>query len=239
MLTVTVKNRAEDPDIVATSSVLSLKCPLSFTRLATPCRGIACTHNQCFDAASYLELQQQAPTWTCPICNRPLVWDNLVLDQYVDDILRDTSRSTEQVTIEPDGRWHQQAETKDTEQNKTNGAASDDEDDDDLIEIKDESFVKPKKEATPLTVNQRLLGSQRDTSTPSSAKPAKRAREEVIDLTLSDDDEDARPPPKMKRPSMSSNDPFRSRPIDSAYRFHLPPLPNPNTYNADRFGTRL
>src|SRR5450432_2568591 len=53
--TETVTRRAQDADIVATSTKMSLKCPLSTLRIDTPCRSIGCAHNQCFDAASYLQ----------------------------------------------------------------------------------------------------------------------------------------------------------------------------------------
>jgi E3 SUMO-protein ligase PIAS1 len=76
----TVTRRAQDTDIVATSTKMSLKCPLSTLRIDTPCRSIGCAHNQCFDAASYLQLQEQAPTWTCPVCNKYSPFENLAVD---------------------------------------------------------------------------------------------------------------------------------------------------------------
>jgi len=76
-----VKNRTQDTDIVATSSVMSLKCPLSTLRIQVPCRSIVCTHNQCFDASSFLELQKQAPTWTCPVCGKSTSFESLQIDQ--------------------------------------------------------------------------------------------------------------------------------------------------------------
>ncbi|KAL2887213.1 E3 SUMO-protein ligase pli1 [Ceratocystis lukuohia] len=95
----------DDPDIEATSQILSLKCPLSYSRLQLPCRGISCRHNQCFDVNSYLLLQQQAPTWQCPICNNYTPFSELAIDQYVQEILETTASSLEQVNIEPTGEW--------------------------------------------------------------------------------------------------------------------------------------
>lgn len=76
-----VVNKARDADIVATASVLSLKCPLSTLRIDLPCRSTACRHNQCFDATSYLQLQEQGPTWLCPICNNSAPFDSLAVDE--------------------------------------------------------------------------------------------------------------------------------------------------------------
>jgi len=77
----TVISKANDPDIVATSIVMSLKDPISTLRIDLPCRSTICNHNQCFDAASFLQLQEQAPTWTCPICNKVVSFDGLAIDQ--------------------------------------------------------------------------------------------------------------------------------------------------------------
>lgn len=78
-----VISKAQDADIVATSTVMSLKCPLSTLRIEVPCRSTICTHNQCFDASSFLQLQEQAPTWTCPVCNKVILFEALEVDQYV------------------------------------------------------------------------------------------------------------------------------------------------------------
>ncbi|KHJ31093.1 putative miz zinc finger protein [Erysiphe necator] len=98
-------NKSRDAEIVATASVLSLKCPLSTMRIDLPCRSFACRHMQCFDATSYLQLQEQGPTWSCPICNSPAPYESLAIDEYVQNILKGTPRHVEQVTIEPDGKW--------------------------------------------------------------------------------------------------------------------------------------
>ncbi|EGO57617.1 hypothetical protein NEUTE1DRAFT_100519 [Neurospora tetrasperma FGSC 2508] len=75
-----IANKANDPDVVATSQVLSLKCPLSYMRLSKPCRGLNCGHIQCFDATSYLQLQEQGPQWLCPICSKSVPFDQLAID---------------------------------------------------------------------------------------------------------------------------------------------------------------
>ena len=80
---IAVSSKADDADLVATSVIMSLKCPLSTLRISTPCRSSVCTHNQCFDATSFLQLQEQAPTWTCPVCNKVVTFEGLLVDQYV------------------------------------------------------------------------------------------------------------------------------------------------------------
>lgn len=76
-----LKKNASDPDIVATSQNISLKCPLSYMRLKDPARGLKCKHVQCFDITSYLQLQEQGPQWMCPICNTQCLFDHLAIDE--------------------------------------------------------------------------------------------------------------------------------------------------------------
>jgi E3 SUMO-protein ligase PIAS1 len=78
---VEMRTKASDPDIVATSHVMTLKDPLSMSRIQLACRSTVCMHNQCFDAASFLQLQEQAPTWNCPICNKVTDFNGIVVDQ--------------------------------------------------------------------------------------------------------------------------------------------------------------
>lgn len=223
-------SKAEDTEIQATASVLSLKCPLSATRIVTPCRSISCAHNQCFDAASYLMLQEQAPQWSCPLCNRTAPFNSLTIDLYVDNILRSTTSSTEQVTIEPNGSWHHQRQVETPRKPQNNPTP--DNDDDDLIEISDDRISGLKADArlgalggTP------PMSSREPSSVPSTSRPSKRPISEVIDLTNSDDDDEEEPPQKMiKRPSipsLSSADPYRA-PSASRFMFNLP-----STYGSD------
>lgn len=223
-----MRSRAEDDDIVATSSNMSLKDPVQMTRIETPCRGMSCKHNECFDAAVYLALQEQAPTWTCPVCSKPAPYDSLVYDLFVQDILENAKSDVDQVTIEPDGQWHHVREEEEpvTRANENPFALQangyhhdednnddDDDDDDDLVEITDLEASKsvasirtrPSNFAirTPPINNREASFPLPQASSSSFAQSThnpqsqsrKRPREEnVIDLTLSDDDDE--PPAK-------------------------------------------
>ena len=211
-----VISRADDSDIVATSSILSLKCPLSTLRIDVPCRSTICSHNQCFDATSFLQLQEQAPTWTCPICNKMVTFENLQVDQYVDDILKSTPKSVDQVTIEPNGKWSQTSLTTSAPK-QSNGRAHSSDGEDDLIEIRDPPQVANVKRET--TIEGSILRtppvSSREQSTSSGLPPPtgnKRPSGAVVDLTLSSD-EDEEPVRPAKRQ-------LTHRPSNT-----LPPLP--------------
>lgn len=220
--------KAADPDIEVGSTVLSLKCPLSTLRMQTPVRGTTCRHNQCFDVTSYLQLQEQAPTWLCPICNNPAPFKCLAVDEYVLDILNNTPKSLEQITIEPDGKWSIEPKAASSTPTKNgNGKRKREfiDSDDDLIEISDFDGNRPPPALRQPSLSNGFtadtppvsIGGSREPShsTPRAAKPPSM----TIDLTGdSDDDEPVVRQPK--RQSMSNG--MASTP-------YLP-LPTPNGY---------
>ncbi|KAH8689706.1 putative SUMO ligase SizA [Talaromyces proteolyticus] len=190
-----MRSRADDADIVATSSVMSLKCPLSTLRIEVPCRSVLCTHHQCFDASSFLQLQEQAPTWTCPVCNKSTSFESLQIDQYVDEILQSTSSDVEQVTIEPTGAWYNTRSDDQTQDDEVATGL-----DDDFIEIG--PFLSPRLKREEASESTDLFGTpstQDGLRTPNIPKSSqKRSAPVVIDLTGSDEDETPSRPTKRQ-----------------------------------------
>ncbi|KIJ21803.1 hypothetical protein PAXINDRAFT_165186 [Paxillus involutus ATCC 200175] len=101
-----VKASNDDDEIVAGPQKMSLKCPLSFMRVQTPCRSALCVHPQCFDATSWFSCMEQTTTWLCPVCEKVLNADDLIIDGYFDEILKATSEDVDDVIVENDGQWH-------------------------------------------------------------------------------------------------------------------------------------
>lgn len=177
-----VLKKADDPDIVFDSIVMSLKDPISTLRINVPCRAQNCTHNQCFDAESFLQLQEQAPTWQCPVCNKLVSFEGLAVDQYVyytrlfvlankrfryvQEILDSVPKDTDQVTIEPNGNWVR-GNKSDSQTPHNSKTAQDPGSDDDLVEITDYRITTIKSEAmnSPLSAARTPPLSSRDSST--------------------------------------------------------------------------
>ncbi|KFH42437.1 E3 SUMO-protein ligase-like protein [Hapsidospora chrysogenum ATCC 11550] len=202
-----INKKAMDPDVVAVSQVLSLKCPLSYMRLEVPCRGTQCSHIQSFDATSYLQLQEQGPQWVCPICNKPVPFEQLAVDEYVKDILQRTPKSLEVVTIEPNGQWSiKSAEQENGRSANANPSAEGD----DEIEIQEVTVVGGRRQDTPKNpTSGQTIGTPVSTNRSSAPRGAgstssKRPAPAVIDLTLSSDDEDDEPRP-AKRQNRNTN----------------------------------
>lgn len=209
-----------DPDIAAMSSKMSLKDPVSITRITMPVRSTVCQHNQCFDGRFFMQLQEQAPTWSCPICQKTVSFESLCVDKYFEEILNTTSRSIEQVTIEPDGKWSVDQDDEDKgKSNQAKGearAAWDDDFDDDVVEVLDSpkaptNGVKHEfAAASPMgppgfSFNTPPLSSREASvarSNASAQRPAggsKRPASAVIDLTLDDEDEEQPPRPAKRQ----------------------------------------
>ncbi|KFA65455.1 hypothetical protein S40285_00467 [Stachybotrys chlorohalonatus IBT 40285] len=205
-----LNKKAQDPDVVAMSQVLSLKCPLSCMRLDMPCRSLSCTHIQCFDATSYLQLQEQGPQWLCPICNKSAPFDQLAVDEYVKDILDNTSKSLETVTIEPNGNWLVKPSTDDKHGTSTTSTFQDEDDDLELSEISVVGGYRNEtpKNSTPYLSTPVSAGRDGSSSAPRgiATTSGKRPASAVIDLTLSSDDDSDEPIQRpAKRQSTSVN----------------------------------
>jgi hypothetical protein len=71
---------SDDADVATTSFNVSLVCLLGKMQMTTPCRASTCYHLQYFDAYVYLQMNEQKPAWMCPICDKPALYENLIID---------------------------------------------------------------------------------------------------------------------------------------------------------------
>lgn len=94
-----------DDDIIVETLSVSLRCPLTYARMKYPCKSIFCEHIQCFDALSFVQLQEQLPSWQCPICSKLVQVKDLAISDYYSEVLRTTSDDIESVALQADGSW--------------------------------------------------------------------------------------------------------------------------------------
>ncbi|KAF2446236.1 E3 SUMO-protein ligase PIAS1 [Karstenula rhodostoma CBS 690.94] len=234
-----MRKKAEDPDIEVGKTTMSLKDPISTLKINTPCRSTVCTHNRCFDGESFLQLQEQAPTWTCPICNKIISFEALAVDEYVQDILENVPRNTDQVNVMPDGQWINEQEPSAVKRQSNGngngyGYGYDDDDDDgddseeELVEIPDYRVTAIKSEAVPTPQSLPSIRTPPAPSREASSAPRTGSKRgsEVIDLTLSDDDE---PRPKKVAYSTPNSVPDRMR----QYQVHSYTVPRQESVRMD------
>lgn len=145
------------------------------------------------------------------------------MHRYVKEILGNTSDDLDQVTIEPDGRWHTEKDSPSGRSHPSIGTSSAVFDDDDIISILDDKAF-----STPFTPARSLgtpsfAASRESSSVPKPSGGSRKRPAEVIDLTLdSDDDEPSRP---NKKPHYGSSQNFISNSIHPP-----PPPPPPNSF---------
>ncbi|RKO98670.1 hypothetical protein CXG81DRAFT_21141 [Caulochytrium protostelioides] len=102
---------AGDDDLLeeAVTETLLLLDPVSKARIRHPVHFTTCRHLNCFDAETFLAMNEIISDWKCPHCNRRSHWRDLVLDEYVADILaatQDAAPAVDKVWVEPTGAWH-------------------------------------------------------------------------------------------------------------------------------------
>ncbi|KAK6623747.1 hypothetical protein RUM43_009600 [Polyplax serrata] len=193
-------NEDADSEIATTSLRVSLVCPLGKMRMITPCRASTCQHLQCFDASLYLQMNERKPTWMCPVCDKPAIYDKLVIDGYFQEVLSSgkLSHDGNEIQLHSDGSWSSLVIKK--EQSRVVDQAESPMKMGSKVETLDiEPEVIPQKTVgliqTPVPSTQ--------SSDASSAKPGPSKKEEVIDLTLSDSDDEPLIPRKKQIPDSS------------------------------------
>lgn len=97
-----------DLEVATTSQKVSLLCPLGKMRMKVPCRPITCEHLQCFDANTFLQMNEKKSTWTCPVCNSKALYDTLLIDGYFQEIIESKTLPCDEneIILERDGTWN-------------------------------------------------------------------------------------------------------------------------------------
>lgn len=197
MISVKDKLSDSDNDIATTVLRVSLSCPLGKMRMTTPCRSATCSHLQCFDAGIFLSMNEKRPTWTCPVCNKPALYDNLVIDGYFQNVLDSPLLGEDclEIQLNKDGSWSshdasQEALSCSLNTMKVEATLSVDSPKgaDQVQEINDDDDDEP----GPTGLEN---GESRSSSSTEKAEVHKEKDLIFVDLTASDDEDSAPPPP--------------------------------------------
>ncbi|XP_067630818.1 E3 SUMO-protein ligase PIAS2 isoform X2 [Eurosta solidaginis] len=182
-----------DCEIATTMLKVSLNCPLGKMKMSIPCRASTCSHLQCFDASLFLQMNERKPTWNCPVCDKPAIYDNLVIDGYFQEVLASHLLKPDdtEIQLHKDGSWsthslRNEAQIIDTPTKPVEKVEviSDD------IEVITTEDVKMLKSAPPPPA----ISNDQPTSTTTN---------DTVDLTLSDSDDDM--PLAKRRPALKQS----------------------------------
>lgn len=182
-------NEDADCEIATTMLKVSLVCPLGKMRMATPCRSSTCSHLQCFDASLYLQMNERKPTWNCPVCDKPAIYDNLVIDGYFQEVLASNKLSGEdnEIQLHKDGSWSTHVKSNDTCSLDTPSKPVQ------KVEVISDDIEVITTDPPKSSINQ---ASAISSSEPSSTTAPSN---DTVDLTLSDSDDDL----PLKRKTMT------------------------------------
>ncbi|XP_050426954.1 E3 SUMO-protein ligase PIAS1-like [Adelges cooleyi] len=96
-----------DPELSTTSYRVSIVCPLSQMRMKIPAKSIKCDHLQCFDASTFILMNEKKPKWICPTCNNTCLFDDIRIQSYFLEIVTSPSLpdTCKEIEIIADGTW--------------------------------------------------------------------------------------------------------------------------------------
>ncbi|CAI5725318.1 unnamed protein product [Peronospora destructor] len=104
----------DEDDVVATVTMLSVRCPLGLCVINLPARGLHCKHLQCFDLKTFLLFSKKARSkaWRCTVCHQFIKATDLRIDPYLKKLLTEVEGEDEleEVEIFPDGSWKRRLE---------------------------------------------------------------------------------------------------------------------------------
>ncbi|XP_024382422.1 E3 SUMO-protein ligase SIZ1 isoform X3 [Physcomitrium patens] len=102
-----------DLEVVAESISVNLRCPMSGSRIKVAGRFKPCLHMGCFDLDTYVEMNQRARKWQCPICLKNYSIEHLIIDPFFNRItnaVRTLDEDITEVELKADGFWRPKLE---------------------------------------------------------------------------------------------------------------------------------
>jgi len=97
-----------DEEVKATTSVMSLKCPFSSTRITTPGRLLNVDALECvFDLNAFLTMVEKTRKWACPHTLQSSSIHHLAKDVWLEAILRQLSRfpGIDEIEVNVEAKW--------------------------------------------------------------------------------------------------------------------------------------
>ncbi|EFJ20543.1 hypothetical protein SELMODRAFT_443873 [Selaginella moellendorffii] len=102
-----------DLEVVADSVTMNLSCPMSGSRIHIAGRFKPCAHMGGFDLKTFVELNQRARKWQCPVCMKNYSLDQLIIDPFFNRIthaMKDYGEDIKEVELKADGSWRPKLE---------------------------------------------------------------------------------------------------------------------------------
>ncbi|KAJ3038397.1 SUMO ligase siz1 [Rhizophlyctis rosea] len=108
-----------DDEFQYAEEILTLKCPITLTRMKTPVKGRECLHRPCFDATHFQSLNANNPKWKCPICGLAIGRGPHPIDTLFQALLAAHPKA-DPVKLNPDGTHQAFGEEEEKEAKEKN-----------------------------------------------------------------------------------------------------------------------
>jgi hypothetical protein len=149
-------------------------------------------------------MNEQTPTWTCPVCNRRIEsWEDLIVDEYFTEMLKNTPKHIDSVRVEPNGNItiivenpdliEQEGEEEEEEEETIEPVKK--EEHDTILLLDDDDGEEPVSSQTSIPTSERnsLKRIHSDSMSEPIQPPQQKKKANVIDLTLDSEDEEDTP----------------------------------------------
>ncbi|KAI3809953.1 hypothetical protein L1987_19557 [Smallanthus sonchifolius] len=97
-----------DLEVIADNVTINLRCPMSGCRMKIAARFKGCIHLGCFDLHTLVQINQRSRKWQCPICLKNYSLDDIIIDPYLNRIVKMMQPCDEDATeieVKSDGSW--------------------------------------------------------------------------------------------------------------------------------------
>ncbi|XP_074591185.1 LOW QUALITY PROTEIN: E3 SUMO-protein ligase SIZ1-like [Curcuma longa] len=104
-----------DIELVADSVTVSLRCPMTGSRIRVAGRFKPCAHLKGFDLAAFVELNCRSRKWQCPLCLNNYALENIIIDPYfncITSMLQNCGEDVTEIDVKPDGSWRVKGEVE-------------------------------------------------------------------------------------------------------------------------------
>merc|ERR1712200_3799 len=88
----------------------------------------------------FLQMNERKPTWQCPVCDKPAMYDSLMVDGYFLDVIKDPLLPSEEneIILNQDGSWHPVPKEEEEAKKKKEEKEKEEKDEVDLVDLSDD-----------------------------------------------------------------------------------------------------
>ncbi|PWA94761.1 zinc finger, PHD-type [Artemisia annua] len=97
-----------DLEVIADNVTINLRCPMSGCRMKIAARFKGCVHLGGFDLHTLVQINERSRKWQCPICLKNYSLEDIIIDPYLNRIVKMMQHCDEDVTeieVKSDGSW--------------------------------------------------------------------------------------------------------------------------------------